>query len=337
MIKWNNLEGKKIRDKGKGVDRYFVEKAIGSGGAGKVYLAKDLTNDNYVAIKTSNPNQTMSNSHLRFEIEAKILSKLNHPNIVKFYDYFSQDNVEMIVMEYVEGDSLEKKLSKDKLINLDDSLKYVKQILSALNEIHSHKVYHRDIKTDNIQLTPDGKVKLLDFGIVQETIDQDLTRQGSVIGTISYLAPEIIRDPHKKANARTDLYSVGIMLYQLLTGFKPFNADSGLYGPEKNNNLAQKIVFEEVLTPREHDATIPEEVSHFVMKLIEKDPSNRYQTTNDAIKDLQKIINGEPITTLQGYYGNEKEYSTKKQIIILSSITSVILIILIIVMVIIFI
>lgn len=320
MLKWDQLDGKTIKD------RYEIQNTIGTGGAGKVYLAKDLVENKLVAIKTSNPNQTMSNYKERFRMEAKILSKLDNPNIIAFYDSFEEQGIPMIVMEYVEGISLEDKLKKTKSIDEKEALKYTHQLLSALSDVHSHKVYHRDIKTENIHITVDGNIKLLDFGIVQETVDQDLTRQGSVIGTVSYLAPEIIKNPHKKANPRTDIYSVGIMLYQLLTGVKPFKSDGGLMGAEKVNNLARKIAFEPAIPPNEMDPSISEEISHFVMKLIEKEPGDRYQNTKEALEDLSKIMTGDPIETLQGYYEEEtKDYSMRKQIILLSSIIGTLL------------
>ncbi len=323
-LRWDQLEGKKIKDKGTGEDRYTVTSSIGKGGAGKVYLAKDkFEGDKLVAIKTADPDATMSNFEQRFKMEANILSKLKSPNIISFYDYFSQDGFQMIIMEYVEGISLDDKLKKERRLPIDDALKITKQLLSALTEVHSHKVFHRDIKPDNIHITVEGKVKLLDFGIIQETFDQDLTRQGSVIGTVSYLAPEIILNPSKKANARTDIYSVGVMLYELVTGVKPFVASKGLMGTEKTNDLARKIAFDQAIPPIDVDGNIPKEVSHFIMRLIEREADDRYQSTKDAIADLEKIMNGGSINELQGYYSDEtKEYSMKKQIIILSSAAS---------------
>lgn len=325
MIYWDKLEGTTIKN------RYEIQSSLGKGGAGKVYLAKDLVENRMVAIKTSDPNSTMSNFKERFKMEAKILSKLDHPNIIKFYEYFQFEGIDMIAMEYVEGISLDKKLSQHTSIDQTKALKYTQQILSALQAVHSHKVYHRDIKTDNIHINIEDNVKLLDFGIVQESMDQDLTRQGSVIGTISYLAPELIVNPYRKANPRTDIYSLGIMLYQLLTGVKPFKSDKGLVGNESNNNLALKIVNNEAIEPREVDPSISEPVSHFVMKLIKKEPSDRYQNASEALSDLEKIIEGKPINSLKGYYKEEtKDYSLSKQVIILSSIIVGLLIILLI-------
>ncbi len=333
-LKWDQLEGKKIKDKGTGPERYIVKSTIGKGGAGKVYLATDTFEDKTVAIKTADPNATMSNFEKRFKMEADILSKLNSPYIIAFYDYFIQDGIQMIIMEYVEGVPLDQKLKKERRISSEEALKFTKQLLEALNEVHSHRVYHRDIKPDNIHITVEGNMKLLDFGIIQETIDQDLTRQGSVIGTVSYLAPEIILNPYKKANPRTDIYSVGIMIYELLTGVKPFSADPGLMGAEKNNNLAKKIAFEAAIPPSEVDGNIPEEISHFVMRLIDKEPSDRYQNAKEALADIKKVMNGESINSLQGYYGGEtKDYSMKKQIIILSSIASAFLVLFIIIII----
>ncbi len=312
MLEWDKLEGKIIRN------RYEIQSSIGSGGAGKVYLARDLNENRMIAIKTSNPNQTMSNYKERFKMEAKILSRLNNDYIISFYDYFSEEGIEMIAMEYVEGISLENKLRKEKSIEQREALKYTKQLLLALQDVHSHRVYHRDIKPENIHITIEGNVKLLDFGIVQETLDQDLTRQGSVIGTVSYMAPEIIKNSYKKANPRTDIYSVGVMLYQLLTGIKPFKADIGLMGHEKNNNLARKIVFEPAIPPSEINPSISEEISDFVMKLIEKEPNDRYQNTREVLTDLDRIMVGEPLNLIKASYKDEtKNLSMKKQISIL--------------------
>ena len=326
MLAWDNLEGKTIKN------RYEVQKTIGTGGGGKVYLAKDLVDNKFVAIKTSNPKQTMSNYQIRFKKEANILRKLNNDYVIAFYDYFTEGGIEMIVMEYVEGISLEDKLKKEKRLSQEETLKYIKQLLSALTEVHSHHVYHRDIKTDNIHITLEGNIKLLDFGIIQETVDQDLTRQGSVIGTVSYLAPEIIRNPNIKANERTDLYSVGIMMYQLLLGFKPFTVDESIPFERKNNVLAKNILEKNPISPHESDSLISKELSYFVMKLIERNPVDRYQNTKTAISDLEKIINHDTddIKNLQSYYKQEEEDSgSKKMIVILSSIIGVVLIIII--------
>lgn len=323
MLQWDRLIGQKLNDKGTGEPRYEVIDKIGSGGAGVVYLANDLKTNKNVAIKTANPNATMSNFEKRFEMEANILSKLNSPYIISFFDHFKQDGIQMIVMEYVEGISLDKKLKKERRISPNEALKFTKQLLLALQEVHSHKVYHRDIKPDNIHITVEGNVKLLDFGIVQENEDQDLTKQGSVIGTVSYLAPEIIVNPYKKANPKTDIYSVGIMAYELLTGVKPFKAKDGLAGAEKNNNLALNIVQQPAVPPSDIDGNIPEVVSHFVMKLIDKEPTERYQTTKEALVDIEKVMTGEDIAELKMNYGNELvDGSAKKQIIILASIAT---------------
>ncbi len=331
MLQWDRLEGKRIRDKGTGEYRYEIISSIGKGGAGKVYLANDTFENRQVAVKTADPNATMSNIDKRFKMEAEILSKLHSPYIISFYDYFIEDGIQMIIMEYVEGISLEQKLKKERAISPKEALKFTKQLLEALQEVHSHKVYHRDIKPDNIHITIEGNMKLLDFGIVQESDDQDLTKQGSVIGTISYLAPEIIINPYKKANPRTDIYSVGIMIYELLTGIKPFKAKDGLVGAEKNNNLALNIVQQPAIPPSEMDGNIPENLSHFVMKLIDKEPSERYQSTKEALIDIERVMNGDEVRNLKGYYANEtSDYSMKKQIIILSSIAAAFVVLLVI-------
>ncbi len=328
MIKWDNLENEVIND------RYEIKKLIGEGGAGKVFLAYDKKKERNVALKTSNPNQTMSNYKKRFYMEAKVLSSLKHKNIVDFYEYIKVDDINIIVMEYVEGKTLKEKIDKKDYISREQSLKYIKQILSALNEVHSHKVYHRDIKTDNIHITVDDNVKLLDFGIIQFDEDQNLTRQGSVIGTISYLAPEIILNTHKKANEKTDIYSLGILFYQLLTGIKPFKENREIENAsERNNDLASKIVYKPVVSPKDIDATISQELNHLVMKMIEREPSDRYQTTEDVLKDLNSLNSGKPISEMQGYYEDESEEhsekSMKKQIIILTTIISIVLLVLI--------
>ncbi len=323
MLQWDKLEGKTINDHGNGSPRYEIISTIGTGGAGRVYLANDLAEDRKVAVKAANPDPTMSNADKRFQMEANILSKLNSPYIIKFYDYFVQEGIQMIIMEYVEGISLETKLKKEKVISPDEAMKFTKQLLEALSEVHAHKVYHRDIKPDNIHITIEGNMKLLDFGIVQESDEQNLTKQGSVIGTVSYMSPEIILNPHRKANSRTDVYSVGVMIYELLTGSKPFKAKDGLYGAEKNNDLALNIVRTPAIPPAEMDATIPENLSHFVMRLIDKEPADRYQSAKEALVDLNRVMQGEDVEVLQGYYGAEtKDYSMKKQIVVLSSIAT---------------
>ncbi len=319
-LEWNNLEGKVIKDKSTGEDRYEILKTIGKGGAGKVYLAHDLVEDMHVAIKAADPKPTMSNALERFEIEADILKKVHSPYVIEYFDNFTQDGIKMIVMEYVEGISLDKKLSNEKTISPDEAIKFVRQLLEALDEVHSHKVYHRDIKPENIHVTIDGNIKLLDFGIVQESEDQNLTKQGAVIGTVSYMSPEIILNPYKKASSRTDIYSVGVMTYELLTGAKPFNPNDGLTGAEKNNNLALKIVKDNAIPPSEVDGNIPENLSHFVMRMIDKEPHDRYQNTKEALKDLKRIESGEDIKSYDGF--EDGTSSANRQLIILSAIAA---------------
>lgn len=327
MIRWDDLRNGQILN-----GKYEIKREIGEGGAGKVYLAYDMVNDRQVAIKTANPNATMSNFNERFKKEAKILEKLDHPNIVKFYEMIEVEKVKMIVMEYVEGISLEKKLRQEMSLSIEEVLNYSRQILLALKAVHERKYFHRDIKTDNFHITVDGKVKLLDFGIVQETDDQDLTKQGSVIGTVSYLPPEIIMNPDMPANPRTEIYSLGIMLYQLLVGVKPFVANPSLSTVDKTNNLARKIINEPANELNNVDNSIPDEVNHFVMKMLEKNPADRYQNVDEAIADLKKIKSGKGMEELSGYYPQEtKEYSMKKQIYIISSAIAITLVILIVI------
>lgn len=326
MIKFDNLEGQLIKGK------YRVKNKIGSGGAGKVYLAYDEVNNRNVAIKAANPHTTMSNFKERIDIEAKILSKCNHENIIKYYENFEIDGIKMIIIEYIEGISLEDKLHNEKTISVEEALKFSTQLLSALEELHSHKSYHRDIKPSNIHITTDGDIKLLDFGIVQESTDQEITRQGAVIGTISYMAPEILMDPSRKSDERTDIYSLGIMLYKLLTGVAPFKLTNDLNVKliDKNSALAFKIVKDIAIEPHEVEPSISAEVSHFVMKLIEKTPEDRYQKVSEALADIKKIQNGATLKDLQGYYEEEtKAFTTRKQIIVLSSVAGFILILII--------
>ncbi len=322
-MQWNRLEGKTIKDKGVGQERYEILKTIGNGGAGMVYLAHDLKEDRHVALKVCDPSTTMSNAKQRFEMEARILSKLNSQHIIAFYDSFTQDGTDMIVMEYVEGVSLDDKLKREKRIQTSETIHIITQILIALEEVHHHKVFHRDIKPDNIHITVDGQVKLLDFGIIQESSDQNLTKEGNVIGTISYLAPEIIRAPQRKASTKTDVYSVGIMMYELLTGVKPFKSKPGISDiAQRNNDLAMNIITATVVTPNEMDATIDPLLSSFVMKMLSRDPSDRYQSAADALDDLSKIQKGQHVPRLQSYNEEEEVSSSNKQIAILGSIAA---------------
>lgn len=309
-LRWDNLVGKTI------YSRYKVKSVIGSGGAGKVYVAYDIIDGIKVAIKTSNPNQSMSNSKERFKKEANILNKLNHPNIIRFHRFLSSkaNDIEMIVMEYVEGISLQEKLKKEKSLDESEVINYVKQILSALKCIHKHKVFHRDVKPENIHITIDGKVKLLDFGIIQDSVDQDLTKHGSIIGTVSYLAPELIEDTNKKASERTDIYSVGIMMYQLLTGVRPFIPSENLSGKDIHHDLAKKILHKTPVQPKKINGLISDSVNAFVMKLIERDPEDRYQSSQEAIDDLEAIERGDDPKDLEEWNISDKEINKETKV-----------------------
>jgi serine/threonine protein kinase len=285
---------------GETLAQYRMEGKIGEGGMGAVYGGYDTRLQRKVALKVLAPERFEDlNRKRRLMREARAASGLNHPNIVTIYEIGSDRDVDFIAMEYVEGKRLDD-LIPPKGLRPSQLLRYAVQVADALAKAHGAGILHRDLKPSNIMVTSEGSVKLLDFGLakVLEPADstpdaptatvQQLTEEGAVVGTAAYMSPE--QAEGRKLDARSDIFSFGSVLYEMVTGRKPFTADTKLA-------LLTRIVNEEPQPPREI-APVPPDLEKMILRCLRKEPSRRYQTMADlkvALEDLETEISGPPV------------------------------------------
>ena len=254
-------------------ERYEIVEILGEGGMAFVYKAKDKQLKRNVAIKTLKPNYVNQEKFVdRFRREAQTAANLNHPNIVQIFDWGIEDEP-YFVMEYIEGNTLTSIISSNRTVGLNDILYIGSQVANGLKEAHKHGLVHRDIKPGNIMITPDGKVKVTDFGIVSlQNEESDITKTGAVLGTASYISPEQAQG--KPVSFESDLYSLGTVLYELIAGKPPFTGDSPIATATKH--LTDKP---EKLSNYRKD--IPKALENAVLKLLEKKPSDRFKSAED--------------------------------------------------------
>ncbi len=283
-------------------NKYEIVDMIGKGASAKVYLCNDLENNRKVALKIQNMEEEFSNMDKRFKIEAKTMLSLNHPNIVKTYDYFEWNNRRIIVMEFLRGKTLDDMIKTQGHLNHKEAANYALQVLYALKEIHMLDIMHRDLKPANIIITLDNTVKLMDFGIAQISKNQELTKQASVIGTIQYLAPEIFRG--EKASPTSEIFSLGVLLYKMVTGVVPFKGSN----PEET---ARKIINNQPLPPSRINPDVDSKLEIIILKMLEKDQYNRVPNTDEAIVIFSKYLN-KNIDVEMNKDSNETKKKTKK-------------------------
>lgn len=280
-------------------DRYELGESIGRGGMAEVFESQDTRLGRRVAIKILRPDLAQDPTfQSRFRREAQSAASLNHPNIVAIYDT-GEDKLEeqgkttvvpYIVMEYVDGQTLRQLLSSGRRLLPERALEITSGILSALDYSHRHGIVHRDIKPANVMLTRAGDVKVMDFGIARAIADSTatMTAASAVMGTAQYLSPEQARG--EVVDARSDLYSTGCLLYELLTGRPPFTGDSPV-------SVAYQHVSETPVPPSQVDPGVPAALDPLVMKALAKDPDDRYQTAADFRSDTERAIAGMPVTS----------------------------------------
>ena len=262
---------------------YEILAVLGAGGMGRVYKVRNIISNRIEAIKILLPDLA-GNPALadRFVREIRVLANLDHPNIAKFYTAQRVDNQLLMVMEYVEGVTLEERLQQGGRIPLAEGVGYVRQVLSALAYAHERGVIHRDVKPANMMVTPDGSVKLMDFGIAKAMTDERLTQTGFTLGSLYYMSPEQVRgDPD--IDARSDLYSLGISLYEIVTGVKPFQADS-------QYSLMQAHLEESPRPPLELDPSLPEGLNDIILMAISKEREKRFQTAVAFQRALEAVV-----------------------------------------------
>ena len=265
--------------------RYVTLKKLGEGGKGVVYKARDTALNRVVAIKMLKSAVSSEEAYSRFMREAQAVAKLNHPNIVTIHDIGKEDGKQFFVLEFVDGMSLRELMGTypEGKCDMQTVLRIGIDVCNALQYAHSQSVLHRDIKPENIMITQEGTAKLMDFGLAKMLGQPSITQEGVIVGTVAYVAPEIALG--KGADARSDLYSLGAVLYEAVTGRPPFPSDDSV-----------KIIFSHIhdypISPNKLNPKVPQALAECIMKLLEKEPAKRYQNTADLLNVLREIAEG---------------------------------------------
>jgi serine/threonine protein kinase len=265
---------------GQVVGDYEILSVLGKGGMGRVYRVRNLISNRVEAMKALLADAAAeADLGGRFLAEIRILARLDHPNIAKFYTAFKHEKQLLLLMEYVEGFTLSDRL-KQGAVPLGEAVGYMRQALSALSYAHANGIIHRDIKPANLMVTPQGVVKLMDFGIAKCESDPVLTRPGTTVGSLLYMSPEQVRG--EAVDARSDLYSLGIVLYELTAGGRPFEADSTFGILNAHLNVAPRPAVEV-------NAAIPAAANDLIMTALAKDPAQRFQSADAFRRALDSL------------------------------------------------
>ena len=271
-----NLEGKMLGN------RYEIIEKIGNGGMATVYKAKCHVLNRYVAVKVLRDEFTTDEEFIkRFAAEAQSAASLTHPNIVSIYDVGHEDNLYYIVMELIKGKTLKQIINEDGKLPWKWSLNIASQIASALETAHRNKIIHRDIKPHNIIITEDGIAKVTDFGIAKVVSNSTITAFGATIGSVHYFSPEHAKGGY--TDEKSDIYSLGVVMYEMLTGQVPFDADTAV-------SVALKHMQEEPIEPMELNPDIPKAVNDIIIKAMQKDTGLRYQSATEMLNDINMAL-----------------------------------------------
>ena len=263
-------------------DRYQIIKTIGEGGMANVYLAKDTILDRNVAVKVLRGDLADDEKFVRrFQREALSASKLNHPNIVEMYDVGEDNGKYYIVMEYVQGKTLKSLVKKRGALTLPEVIDIMTQLSSAIMCAHDSYIIHRDIKPQNVMILDDGRVKIMDFGIAMALNSNELTQTNSVMGSVHYLPPEQANG--SGSTIKSDIYSLGILMYELLTGKVPFKGDNAV-------EIAIKQMKEPIPSICKQNPDIPQSVENIVLRACAKNPKNRYDSVREMYDDIKSCL-----------------------------------------------
>lgn len=287
--------------------RYQVIERIGGGGMALVYRAHDILLNRNVAIKVLR-NQFVHDEEFirRFRREAQSAASLSHPNVVSIYDVGQEDEIHYIVMEYVEGKNLNEIIKERAPLQVDEAVRIASQICDALDHAHQNQIIHRDIKPHNILIGRNGRVKVTDFGIARAVTSTTITQTGSVVGSVHYFSPE-----HAKGvttGEKSDLYSLGIVLYQMLTGVLPFLGESPI-------SVALKHLQEEFEEPRLLNPLIPQSVENVILRSMRKNPEERYQSAKQMLQDLETCLLPERRSEAKSLFHDDDEDEDRTRII----------------------
>ncbi len=296
---------------GKRLDgRYELTELVGEGGMANVYRATDVLDNRMVAVKILKTEYSESEEfQRRFRNESKAIAVMSHPNIVKVYDMGFSERVQYIVMEFIDGITLKDYIDSERVLNWKDAVHFVVQILRALQHAHNRGIVHRDIKPQNIMLLTDGTIKVMDFGIAKFAREESRTATDQAIGTVHYISPEQARGD--VTDAKSDIYSVGVMFYEMLTGRKPFDTDNPV-------SIAVMHMQNVPVRPRDINPNIPSGLEEIIMHAMEKDSARRYQSATEMIRDIEAFKENNQI--IFGYYnappsatGDHTQYFTPQQ------------------------
>ena len=268
--------------------RYQIIEELGKGGMGKVYRAVDKKLNEEVAIKLIKPEIALDKDTLaRFQNELKVARKISHRNIGRMYELMEDQGLHFITMEYVPGEDLRSFLHRSKQLTVGTAVALAKEVCEGLAEAHRLGVIHRDLKPSNIIIDKDGNARIMDFGIARSLRTKSMTGEGVIIGTPEYMSPEQVEG--KDVDQRSDIYSLGVILYEMVTGRVPFEGETPL-------SVAVKQKTEVAPDPRKSNAQVTEDLSHVILKCLEKDKAKRYQDVADVQAELEKIEKGIPTT-----------------------------------------
>ncbi|NBI29607.1 Stk1 family PASTA domain-containing Ser/Thr kinase [Chengkuizengella marina] len=277
--------------------RYEILNRVGGGGMALVFKAHDKLLNRMVAIKVLRQQFVYDEDFIRrFRREAQSAASLSHPNVVSIYDVGQEDDIHYIVMEYIEGSNLNEEIKNRAPFQVEEAIHITSQICDALDHAHQNQIIHRDIKPHNILIGRNGRVKVTDFGIARAASSSEITQTGSVLGSVHYFSPE-----HAKGvtqGAKSDLYSLGIVLYQMLTNKLPFSGDSPI-------SIALKHIQENVEEPRKVNPLIPQSVENIVLKSMQKNPEQRYQSASQMLYDLESCLLPEKLNENKFQFNDE--------------------------------
>src|ERR671934_540584 len=263
-------------------DRFRLDEKIGAGGMSTVYRAFDPTLERWVAIKLMHRDISTDPDQLeRFRREARAVARLNHPHIVTVIDAGEDDGAPYIVFEYVSGETLKDRIRRQGRLPVSEAVAYAIEVGRGLAAAHSHRLVHRDVKPQNVLIDPEGRAKVTDFGIARSLESDGLTKTGRVLGTTDYVSPE--QAMGHEVDARSDIYSLGVLLYEMLTGEPPFKAETVV-------GVAMKHVNEPMPDTQVHRSDASAALAKVVEKATSKDPARRYRNMNEMLADLEAAL-----------------------------------------------
>lgn len=282
--------------------RYELIEQVGGGGMAVVYKAKDILLNRMVAVKILRPEFSSDEDFVhRFRREAQAAASLSHANIVSIYDVGVEDNIHFIVMEYIDGPTLKEYIARHGALPVEEAVEITIQIAQALDHAHRNNIIHRDIKPHNILIGPDKQIKVTDFGIARAATSTTITMTGSVMGSVHYFSPEQARGA--VTDVKSDIYSLGVVLYEMVTGQLPFSGDSPV-------SIALKHLQDSFVPPRKINPAIPQSVENIICRSLAKNQAERYSSARELIQDLSTCLD-ESRWEEAPWFSNEDDQDTK--------------------------